>query len=209
MYIIDGTYFTAELYVPNTEELNSRTASELMQFVDRYVPSVLSDALGDTLFSDLDSHVENGVLANDAPQKWKDLVDGKVYTVAGVEKVWQGLRFQRGTFKGSLLANYVFCKWLEHKNSTLSGVGEVRPGAKNATPVNSTQRITRVWNEFVRIYQGGIYAQPRMYIYNSTPIVDYVGTGGSTSLLEFLTDHPADFPDFKGLVYEIQNSFGL
>lgn len=212
-YIIDETYFQRELYVPNSQELNSGSLEELTQFIDEKSRLCLKDVLGYELFNDLDSNIEFGNLKDDATQKWKDLVNGVEYTIDGNTFRWQGLKVEEGAFKKSLLANYTFYYWLDYNQSRMSGVGEVVLNAKNAVNVNSTQRLVKIWNEFVDMYQGGdLNHTPRRYYKGSLKVTDYFGGDNSSdfvSLLQFLSDNDTDYVDAPLKRYNKQNQLGI
>lgn len=213
MYLIDASYFIREIHVPNVNESNTDSGVKLDYFIDEKVRLLLSTkALGSVLFTQLDSNVTNGVLSNTAPQKWKDLVNGKTYTKDGKSYVWEGLLQTKGTFKKSLLAYYTYYYWLMDNVSTMGGVGEVRGEAKNAVNVNSTQRLTTIWNEFVRMYQGeNACFKGVKYVYNGVPIADFYNqnSGNYVSLLQYLKDNETDYPDATLEMFEFKNQLGL
>ena len=201
MYIIDETFFIKELYVPNLNEMDSDTLTTLETSVDRYVRQFLRDALGNVLFTELDSYITDGVLDAGAPQKWLDLVNG-------VDD-WKGLKFEEGTYKGSILAKYVYYYWLKDAVSNMTGTGEKVITATDALAVNSTQRLTNVWNDFVEDNQG-VFNPDRCYYgyldyysnWNCNNDVNY-------SLIRFLSDKSEDYPDANKKVYEIKNQLGI
>lgn len=213
MYLINGTFFIRELYVPNVNESNTDSGTKLEYFIDDKVPFLLSKkALGSVLFNQLNSNVTNGVLSNTAPQKWKDLVNGKTYTKDGKSYVWEGLLQTKGTFPKSLLAYYTYYYWLMDNVSLVSGVGELRGESKNTVNVNSTQRLTTIWNEFVKMYQGENTCYNGVkYVYNGVPIADYYNqnSGNYVSLLQFLKDNETDYPDATLEMFEFKNQLGL
>lgn len=201
MYLIDDTYFQKELNVPNVNEMDSDTLTSLNISIDRYVRQFLQDALGYTLFTELDSYITDGVLDSGAPQKWLDLVNGK--------DQWKGLKFEEGTYKGSVLAKYVFYFWLKDAVSLLTGTGEKTITATDALAVNSIQRLTNVWNDFVVDNQGNYHLNKWSYGYdyyylNYSPCNDV-----NYPLVRFLSDNSEDYPDANKKVYEIKNQLGL
>ncbi len=213
MYLIDASYFIREIHIPNVNESNTDAGTKLEYFVDEKVRLLLSTkALGSVLFNQLNSNITNGVLSNTAPQKWKDLVNGKTYTKDDKTYVWEGLLQTKGTFKKSLLAYYTYYYWLMDNVSTMVGIGEVRGEAKNAVNVNSTQRLTTVWNEFIKLYQGenDCYILQK-YLYNGVPVSDYYNNNQNNyvSLLRFLKDNETDFPDATLEMFEFKNQLGL
>lgn len=213
MYLIDASYFIREIHIPNVNESNTDSGVNLDYFIDEKVRLLLSTkALGSVLFTEFNGYVVNGVLPNTAPQKWKDLVNGKTYTKDGETYVWEGLLQTKGTFKKSLLAYYTYYYWLMDSVSLMGGIGEVRGEAKNAVNVNSTQRLTTIWNEFVRMYQGeNTCFNGVKYLYNGVPITDYYNqnSGNYVSLLQYLKDNETDYPDATLEMFEFKNQLGL
>lgn len=213
-YIIDGSYFIKELYVPNADEINSGSGEELTLFIDDKARQCLKNALGYTLYNELDSEIDmSGMLKNTAPAKWQNLVNGVEYTLEGKTFKWQGLKYSEGMYKRSLLATYVYYHWLIEQQSKMSGVGEVVVNAKNAVNINSTQRLVRVWNDFVMQYQEGLYDYNyQSYWKNNIKVIDWLGNSTSTdfvSLIKFLQDNDADYPDAALMRYQKQNQLGL
>ena len=213
MYLIDASYFIREIHIPNVNESNNGSGENLDYFIDEKVRLLLSTkALGGTLFTAFNGYIVDGELPNTAPQKWKDLVNGKTYTKNDKSYIWEGLLQTKGTFKKSLLAYYTYYYWLMDNVSLMSGLGEVRGEAKNAIGVNSTQRLVAIWNEFVKMYQGeNTCFNGVKYVYNGVPIEDYYNqnSGSYVSLLQFLKDNEADYPDAQLEMFEFQNQLGL
>lgn len=212
MYLIDVSYFIREYNVPNTVELQANTSNNLDYYIDERVRLLLQMALGSELFAELDDNITSGVLDNDAPQKWKNLVNGCTYTKDDKDYVWKGLLQLDGTFKNSLLTPYVYYYWLKGNISSVLGVGEVVTNGKNATNVNSTQRLVETWNDFVNQYQGDCTYRNNAYIHNGVIIYDYYQNGKNNnyiSLLQFLKDNDTDYPDANLEVFEYKNQLGL
>jgi len=213
MYLIDQTYFIKELSIPNLNEMDSDTLTTLNIDIDKYVRLVLQNALGYELFKDLDSNITSGVLDSGADQKWKDLVNGVEYTKDGKTYRWKGLIFTEGNYKGSLLAKYVYYYWLKDSISLLTGTGEKTITASNMEAVNSNQRLVSVWNDFVMDYQSTpcYYGNGNLFIYNGVPVNDWFGgiDAHFVSLIQFLTDKDADYPNSAKMLYNNQNQLGL
>ena len=212
-YIIDETYFQRNLHVPNSDELNTGAYAELQEYIDSKARLCLKSALGYKLFNEFDGNVTNGVLDDGAPQKWIDLVNGKEYTINGDLFRWEGLIQTEGAFNKSLLANFVYYHWLNDNQSSVTGVGEVVLNAKNATNINSTQRLVSVWNEFVEMYQGKMFEHYKhTYYYRNIKIVDYLGDAYDdeyVSLVRFLIDNKEDYPEAAIKRYQFINQFGI
>lgn len=215
-YIVTREHFIKELSIPsaNFDNRDIKGGNDTFDmYMDKEARELLGNALNFTLFSDLDSYVDvNGVLSPTAPQKWLNLVNGKTYTKDGVDYRWKGLIYEEGAFKGSVLAYYVYCKWLEYQVSQLTIMGEKRGEASNTSSFNSTYRLTNIWNEFVSQYQGDYVNSGIKYYLHGVPVTDYAYSGNKSqyvSLLQFLIDNETDYPDAGLKLYEYKNSFGI
>jgi len=212
MYLIDQTYFIKELNVPNINEMDSDSLTILTQYIDKYSRQLLQNALGYTLFKDLDLNITAGVLNVGAAQRWKDLVNGKEYVKDGNTYKWKGLLHTEGLFKGSLLANYVFYHWLKDNTTTVTGTGEKSINAQNSETVNSNQRLVTVWNDFAAEYQGSNTHFPSIWFKGCTTVIDWFGSGeqlGYVSLIQFLADNDTTYTNANMTIFRNQNQFGL
>lgn len=212
MYIIDQTYFTRDLSIPNINEVQTEAFETLEYFVDEYVRQLLRDALGIEIFNILDTYVIDGAFdSTGAPQYIIDLVEGKEYVKSGVTYKWSGLISTQGVFKKSLLANYVYYQWLKNSFSTQSGVGEVTLNPQNANLVNPTQKLVTAWNSFVTMYQNANCVYPNVYYKGHTQVIDWLGYNVNTevSLIEYINDNDSDFITATLRVYEYQNQLGI
>jgi len=212
MYIIDQTYFTRDLSIPNINEMQTEAFDNLNSFVDEYVRQLLRDALGIEIFNELDSYVIGGAFdGTGAPQYIIDLVNGKEYVNSGTTYKWSGLISTQGVFKKSLLANYIYYKWLQSNFSTQSGVGEVTINPQNANLVNPTQKLVSVWNTFLLMYQNMNTCYPSVYYKGHTQVIDWLGINANTevSLIQYLNDNDTDFSTATLRVYEYQNQLGI
>lgn len=220
MYLINTSYFTRELRIPGLQELRSEVSGILEQFIDERSRVLLQEALGNDLFNEFDAFVQaDGTLNPSATQKWLNLVNGVNYTSAGETYTWQGLIFTQGAFNKSLLAYYTYCFYLEDHVSQLSTMGVVQGKAKNSSQLNPTQRYVKAWNTFVNLYQGDYYPYydsynrlPQVTIKRGIPFYDYRGVeerSGFVSLLTFLNDNDADYPDAPLKLYNYENQIGV
>jgi hypothetical protein len=209
MFIIDNTYFTKSLSVPNTEEPTSDASIELETSIDRYVAQFLKLTLGNVLFTDLKTYIIDGELDILAPQKWLNLVNGCEYTLDGKVYTWQGLKYTEGLYKVSLLANFVY---VNHYQSTInSQLGQIIIDAKNGTNADYTTHLVTIWNDFVEMYQGATCNEPQQHYRNGLLTTDYFGNreSGYVSYLQFLLDNDTDYVDVPAGSLEFKNSFGL
>lgn len=213
MYLIDGTYFIRELSIPNVNEMQTDVSDNLEMLVDEKVRLFLQVVLGFELYQSLDGDIDNGTLKSDAAQRWKDLVNGKTYNDGS--KRWNGLLQVSGTYKKSLLANFVFHDWLMGNTTSVSGVGEVNIKAKNASLVVPNQRLSTVWNGFIEMYQG--YRNTEFITVeqgHGAMYMDWLQMPESplsslVSMVQFIRDHSNDYPGALLPIYPMSNKFGL
>jgi hypothetical protein len=200
MYIINDSYFQSKSRaIPNLDEADSKTFANLELLIDENCRLFLRMFLTKAEITELESYLVNGifpVVTTEIPQKWIDLVNGKGN--------WKGLVYSLGTSKQSLLADYVYYHFLVDEVSYMAGVGDVKALPKGATGVNPTQRIVRVWNEFVREYQGA-----NDYVYHSyTTVFDFNDELRDHSLLKFIYDNPI-YLNRNPKIFEFKNQIGI
>lgn len=135
-------------------------------------------------------------------QKWVDLVDGK--------DSWKGFRYTIGGNKISLIANYIFCHYLEQDYSTYTTTGVVISDSANSTLVNPTQKITIAWNDFVRQLNGICNYNNINYpfSFNGTSL-NVSNTNSELSLLDFMSLNNTDYDTSFFEVRTVRNSLGL
>lgn len=212
MYIITPDYFQKQYTIPNIDEMDSKNATVLEICIDQYVRLLLQNALGYNLWKELDLNVTNGVLDIGAPQKWLDLVNGKIYTKNGKTFTWKGLIYTEGIYKGSLLVPFVYYHFLKENVSLLTGTGEKVLDASNAIGVNSTQRMVMSWNDFVNQYQGQCFNYSVNRYYHDGVLVEDYFTGNDSeqvNLIQYLEDNQANYIDAHKRLYKVQNQLGL
>jgi len=214
MYIINDTYFQGELLIPNVDEADSKSATELERIIDEKCRLFMYDVLGDVLSAEFDDLLVNGILPTTPVSKWTKLIYGDSYELDEKQVKWDGICCELGTSKSSLLADYVYTFFLTESNTFLSGVGEIKGEARGAMMVNSTQRYVTVWNRFVKKYQSDLcgnvfdfrnYFLDYQFFYPryERPI------NKSVSLVQYLTDNSDDFPSLSLPYFDIKNQLGL
>lgn len=215
--ITDNTYFAnGSLYIPNNKDVSVQPVgsptnqTELDFFIEKYERELLINALGVTLYDELQAQLPTPSL-----QKWIDLVDGKNYTnVSGNVKRWNGLK---GYSKQSVIAFYVYCEFLRNDNETYSTVGTVKNNAKNAENFDATPKYIKSWNQFIEWYQGNLNSTYPTIVTNRSGSIglDYYGSEKpEVSLYQYLIDSneldETAFPDFEFRFYDsMKNSFGI
>lgn len=185
MALIDASYFFGPLLI--AQKSDSSVAGSLSLFIDEYEEKLLSDLLGYELYKAYKAGI--AVLPTPDP-KWTAIRDGLEYTNRlGVLTKWKGLKFQDGTAKKSLIANYVYWHWMQNEASYTTGTGEKVAGNQNAVNASPVPKMVSAWNQ----------------------MVDW-----NRELVEFLLSREADYPEFqeqysrvpRGLV-KYQNVFGI
>lgn len=214
MYLIDETYLTREMYTPNTEsgvDIAS-TGNSVTEYIDKYSRLLLQRALGNVLFAQLDEQIESGILKSDAPQKWKDLVNGVTYTYSGDTYTWKGLLTKEGAFKESVLAYYVYYNYFLNNLSQVSSFGEVKASSVNSENVNPTAKSIAIWNKYVKLYQGDrTKIDGTLTFEREIPFYDYQSeSNGYVNLIKFLEHKETDYPNASKLLeHGYINSLGI
>jgi len=201
MYIINDSYFqSTSRAIPNLHEADSKTFANLELLIDENCRLLLRMFLTNAEITELETYLVNGifpVVTTGIPQKWIDLINGKGN--------WKGLIYSLGTAKQSLLADYVYYFFLVDEVSYMAGVGDVKALPKGATGVNPTQRIVRVWNEFVREYQG---TNDYFHSLNRELLGFLDDEFENDSLLKFIYDNPI-YLNRNPKIFEFKNQIGI
>jgi hypothetical protein len=149
MSIINKTYFDVDpLQLPKGVDSNRDS------LIAVYEPEIIIELLGYELGKEVIAYD-----FNTSPQRIKDLVEGKEYTVSynGRDQLikWNGLQ---NTEKKSLIAYYCGY-WYYRNNATQTGnVGELLPNQQNSIIASSIQKQSTCWNLMVDLY--GYCGQP-------------------------------------------------
>jgi len=219
--IIDKSYFKGNLRIPNVQTdlapLGDRTGNQvdLDEYVLLYEKELMIYALGYEAYkSFIASFDGNGDVLPGADQRWKDLIDGKEYTNAqGTLVKWEGLRYQLGAFKYSLIADYVFSKFLNDHSRTFSGTGMVKEGATGATVESSIPRVAESWDTFIDKYQGTseVSDYPKLVQKAGLIGIDWSNSHDdiNITLFRFLSDNESEYTDVKFSHFGRINSFGI
>lgn len=204
--IVTRSYFVGRLQIANAEDSapNSNllgNASMLQDFINIYERELLLHLFGFQMYAEFSSQFDIDPVSQDwnlkagADQKWKDLLNGSIYSSNGAEKNWKGLIQKIGNTKTSFIANYIYCNFLAETELPHSGVGFVVPKPKNAVRVSAASHIARAWNEMVLRIQG-----------NCGPEQEYSSIDVPLSV--YLKDNPIEgqitVPDFRFV-----NRFGI
>lgn len=221
--ITTGEYFVGEILVsnaldkaPNSNLLGNGLS--LKQFIARYEPDVLTRLFSYSLyklFSDQFDKPQSGqwTLKSGVDAKWDELLNGKEYQIGGVDVKWQGLVFKDGTvnegIEQSLIAYYVYGKFIEATEFTHSGVGMQTELSKNSDRANARSKVAMAFNSFYDLAIGeGTY-------YNDVYYFDcHYNNSGYRSLYDFLRDMNAldntTYPNWNPTTnFKPENRYGL
>lgn len=154
MSLIDQTYFTGRLNIPNSDK--DFVLERLQYFIDDLEPKFLTDLFGYPLYSLLavEMQAEEDDSLSSYSTRFDRLINGYEYTRQDTRlHKWNGLFFIRDSVKVSLIANYIYWHWLKDQNSQTTGLGENATQAQNATLVSPTIKMNQVWNEMSDMVQ--------------------------------------------------------
>ena len=195
--LINETYFQGDIMIPNITEVHSDN-----DFVRGLIESesrlLLESVLGFELFNEFVSNLDgNGNLKPDAGQKWKNLVYGNIYEVGNINHQFKGLIQETPLYKTSLIADYVYYRWMKSTSSQSTGTGEAVLNGKNSSNVNGSQKLVTIWNRFFKLLTNGSHQKPYRGYVNGVCFVDWYGSNqrNSVSVFQFLTDNKEDYPN--------------
>lgn len=203
MSFIDSTYFTGEIAIPG-----AASETTLTQAITQYEKEILIKLLGYKLYSLLQADISGGAPVT---QKYIDLVDGKEYTLTynGTEYLvkWEGLA---NTAKQSLIAYYVFYKYVERNITSFYGTGVSQANVQEGWQrVNPASKMVNAWERMRELY-GKI--PPEYKQYYDAPIL-----GANMSLVyelsgsayNFLLTNKTDYLDWVFTPLWNLNQFGI
>jgi len=142
MSLIDTTYFKNALSIP------IGTYSDLQNYIDEFEETVLIGLLGYDLYTEMMAAFA-ALPGVPLPDKWDKLINGTSYTYGSQSLHWNGLI---NTAKKSFIANYVYCQYLQAKQSATSATGTVQAKNENSIVVDGIAKHSNAWNEFVTLY---------------------------------------------------------
>jgi len=129
MALIDRTYFTCELDIPRTSNVDVQ--ARLNKFIDKYEKEFLKLLLSDALYTEYWANITyQGVELDD------EYMDVK----------WSNLRSK---VTKNMIACYVYFYWMRDAAQQNTGIGVVESKAENATVVSGSWKMVRAWNEMV------------------------------------------------------------
>lgn len=142
MSLIDSTYFYGDISLPGGSL--SGDLADIDDYIEKYEKEALLDLLGYTLYKDF--------IANPTDTRWTRFKDGYEYSIDYLGDThlvkWNGLV---NTEAVSLLAYYVYYKYIEFHVTHTSGFGELLQQAENAQKISVSQKRVNAWNQFVKL----------------------------------------------------------
>jgi len=166
MSLIDSTYFAFDINVPASDYNN------LDAYITKYEKEILMKLLGYELYKLVAAYD-----AGTSPQRIKDLVEGKEYTLTSGELIkWNGLK---NTDKISLIAYYTYYWFVRDNSTSLEGIGNRKLTGENSEAANSGMKISAAWTKLKALYGG--FGESK-----------YV-----PSAYNFLSNYEGDYPEWE------------
>lgn len=220
--ITNNTYYKGEIYIPQAKPSISETAaglkSEFSIFIDNGEEDCLIKCLGYSMYKDLADNIdanEDSLIKVGSDAKWDELVNGKEYVAKGKTKHWLGLRSKKPInseyYNKSFLAYYVYFKYMEYQHSSTTTVGEKQHKSANSYNTIPYGKVTRAWNQFVRMVQGDD-SGPSFYSKNGLLGVDYYNKNNTVCLYDFIDDMNSEdnrFSSFSKTTFGLMNEFNI
>lgn len=164
MSIINRTYFRDDIRLANIHDPspNKEAGNGLLLdgFILKYEREVLIKCLGYPLFKlfkaqfDIDATTGVWTLKDDADAKWDELLSGTEYQINDRDAIWKGLVYSYSDVADaepnkSLIAPYVYSKFVVSEEYSHAGIGFQREKSKNSENVPAYVKAVHAWNEFV------------------------------------------------------------
>lgn len=160
--ITKRTYFKGDIQIANATDTAPSSnlignAKELDYFIARYDREALVHLLGLELYNEFKLQFDVGIggwtLKPTADPKWKDLLNGSTYTYNGKPQYWSGLIYSDtdGVPDTSIMAYYIYSKFIEADELRHTGVGFAKDQAQNANVQLGRSKWAFAYNEFVKM----------------------------------------------------------
>jgi len=220
--IIDSSYLSGSLQLPNIKATypNSDILGNkalLQKFIDEHEVELMIYAIGNVDYAEFLAQFDpaTGLLIGSPIAKWEKFINGETYVIDGETFRWKGLRYTEGTIKKSLIADYIYSKFLDSFSVTVSGAGGQRSRSQNSSAVNTIPQSVNAWNNFITKYQGGADDGGMASMFSSTlgttQGIDWTTNRSEyfVSMLQYFEDKETDFPNVKTFLFKTKNSFGI
>lgn len=218
--LIDTSFFVGELSLPqvgagSSSKINNNDEFDL--FRDEYEVDIIDSGLGKLLSNELFRNINSttGKLRADADVKWDKLINGDEYTIRGTKYFWRGLVERRGSISRSLIAYYVYYRYMTDNIIHKSTLGMVRGQAENSVAASTIPTLTRAWRKLYEWYGDCNYDSDfnfgSHYKHRGVFVSDYFREDNSknVSMYQYLKDHKDSFPDWYFTPIENKNQFQI
>lgn len=217
MNITDETYYLrGKKFIPSAgkgelvaDGIPAKT-DELTTAITKYERLFLLNFLSVDLYNELVSALDD---LENADIKWKNLINGTDYIKDGVTYRFDGLR---GFDLDSMVAFFVFCKYMENDESYYSTIGTVKGKQGSTESFAQTRKYIDAWIIFLSKYQNNEESAEFVYYLDSMDSVvgiDYFNSSsdkkGLVTLETYLEDNKGDFEGYVFRRFEQDNSLGL
>lgn len=229
MIINTNFFITADIAIPlvgSNTPIETGNQNDLQWYIDVYEREVLIKGLGRQLYELFIAEIQQdqndanyGNLIPGASQRFTDLLDGLTYMDGDENRYWNGLRFTIATSNQtalrSLVAYYIYYRYVNDRVSNLTNLGVVSEMAKNANLTDPTPKMSEAWRNFFRMYQGEYHYNDspygNRYYYNGFYVQDYSAYNrtGEVSLWRFLQDNSDIYPEWEFTPCEDVNQFNI
>lgn len=172
--VTTASMFTGSIFLPNTST-NYAEGQQLAQFIVQYERQYLLDYFGYTLGTAIINNIGSGTPDADLDK----IIEGDTFIDdEGITQGWIGFS---NTFLLSPIANYIYCKVQQQRDSLSTGVGEMFPIAENNIRTDAGAKVTNAWNEMCDMnYMLHKYMKANEDV---TAYADYVGIVDSNAYL--------------------------
>lgn len=164
-------HFHTEVFIENLEDCLNQTPA-LSLCIEETEEYVLRLVLGDCLFEEFKEQfklTDTGYsLKEEAPEKWKWLLNGRIYDYDGYKPYPCGCGCIKSdckkmdypgmvkeykitstkSFEKNYLAYFIYYNWKTINETVTAGTGEQLPGVKNSTTVYNKKKRYNAWNRF-------------------------------------------------------------
>lgn len=144
--LIDTSYFIGEISLPG--QVLTGTLADINPYIVKYEREALIQLLGYTLYKELKAEIDS--VPQTYTDKWSRLVNGYEYEIDYLGDTylvkWNGLI---NSDKVSLLAYYIYFKYVQFHVTHTSGFGELIQNAENASKISPSQKMVNAWNRFI------------------------------------------------------------
>ncbi len=160
--MIDKSFFlVGDLAIPNAQQQivsdpNLSSEDDLSFFIDVEKRNILISGLGFEVYKRFDDLFVNNVLPINADENAIRLLNGYEYEIDGVKYIWNGLVYQVGNAKQSLIAYWIYYNFLnnDYQKYFTTGVSDLQ--SNGATKVSPDQKLVNAYRKFHSMYQSNV-----------------------------------------------------